>query len=122
MNFIHPSLKDEETNKQLIIKLPFKRVLCPCCGGYGVSDRGDIDTSALVDGMMEDGDDEGLESYYNGGFDEPCNYCNGNNVVDEPDYDHLRNSFPIEYAKIIDWEEAESKYNKYRKQEMACGA
>jgi hypothetical protein len=59
-------------------------VVCPTCQGTGSHVRHDLDDSAMVDSMREDGDEEGLEAYFNGAFDERCTECNGNNVVLAP--------------------------------------
>ena len=36
--------------------------VCPRCGGHGVHDRIDLDTSKLLDSMIEDGDQDGVDT------------------------------------------------------------
>jgi len=63
--------------------------VCPMCEGTGYHVRHDLDDSALVDSMREDGDEEGLEAYFNGAYDEVCTECGGKNVVLVPDEDSI---------------------------------
>lgn len=61
-----------------------ERILCPTCNGYGHHFRSDLDENAMVDSFREDGDDDGYSAYRGGAFDQRCEQCNGNKVVDEP--------------------------------------
>ena len=60
-----------------------KYVVCHECNGHGTHFRIDLDENALYESMVDDGDDDGIESYYRGSFDEVCSCCNGKRVVDE---------------------------------------
>lgn len=93
--------------------------VCPECGGEGHHVRRDIDDSAMVDSMREDGDDEGLESYFSGGFDVVCTLCNGANVVLAPDYDNIP-----EWAKqaMQSWDDSERESRQIEAQERRMGA
>mgnify|MGYP001086322777 CR=1 FL=1 len=63
--------------------------VCPTCQGTGSHVRHDLDDSAMVDSMREDGDYEGLEAYFGGAFDEICTECDGKNVVLVPDWESI---------------------------------
>jgi DnaJ-class molecular chaperone len=114
--FNHPALIDNETGEQREIKTKAHYEVCPWCGGGGTCTRTDIDDSLLVDSMMEDGDDEGIESYHRGSFDQVCPTCNGLRVILVP-------TLPEWASKLISIyysEEAEDR--KYAAQERAFGA
>ena len=81
-------------------------VVCHECEGEGSHFRRDLDENRLVESMIEDGDDEGVESYYNGRYDEVCRCCHGLRVV----YDYV---LP-EWAKKIMYE-----FRQWERQEMA---
>ena len=94
-------------------------VVCPECGGEGHHVRRDLDDSAMVDSMREDGDDEGLAAYFGGAFDEVCRQCGGANVVLDADYE----SIP-EWAKkaMQSWDESEQESRMIEAQERRMGA
>jgi len=88
----HPSLKyhnpingeyDENEiinpNGELLVECTY--VVCYECGGNGSHFRRDLDETKLYESMVEDGDEEGIESYFNGAFDCVCNTCKGLRVV-----------------------------------------
>lgn len=96
-----------------------KMEVCPQCCGTGSHVRKDLDDSAMVDSMREDGDDEGLAAYFNGAFDERCTLCNGKNVVLQANED----SIP-EWAQnaMSEWAESESESRAIEMQESRMGA
>ena len=81
-NYSHPAFTDSETGEQKVFQLECKKEVCSRCQGHGRHSREDIDDSYLVDIMIADGDEEGLENYYNGAYDVICTVCEGQNVVD----------------------------------------
>lgn len=89
------------------ILVPAKKIVCPTCNGNGSHFRTDLDENLLIDGMREDGDEEGIESYQGGAFDQVCTQCNGKNVVDDV-WDNLPS-----WAKscISEWEHSSRVYD-----------
>jgi hypothetical protein len=90
MNYQHPALAyynpktgeyNEDMNEDGFIYVEATYEVCSTCGGHGSHFRSDLDENALVDGMREDGDEDGIESYYGGSFDQVCSECNGKRVV-----------------------------------------
>ena len=70
------------------IQLPTKRVICPVCDGKGTHVNPSIDSHGISpDEFAEDPDF--AEEYFSGRYDVVCNYCNGNKVVEEPDFKAL---------------------------------
>ena len=110
--FFHDALLDENDNPICLI-VPFTKIVCPCCNGTGVEFGSDCDESRLVDDMYEDGDYEGLESYYSGAYDEVCSWCVGKNVVDEVDWDFIRINYPKEYSEIMEYQKNEYNDRQY---------
>ena len=93
INYKHPALEycnpltgeyDENINENGEIYVDATYEVCPTCEGHGFHFRSDLDENNLIDGMQEDGDYEGIESYYSGAFDESCNQCAGQRVVQRP--------------------------------------
>lgn len=76
---------NEEINWEGKIYVNATYEVCPTCQGNGFHFRSDLDENNLIDGMQEDGDYEGIESYYSGSFDETCTQCSGQRVVAKPD-------------------------------------
>ncbi len=103
-NFTHRALVDEFENS-IEIQLPTQRIVCPCCNGEGVHFRRDLDETSLVHSMQDDGDYEGLESYYRGAYDVGCTECNGANVVDVIDWDYFKEKFPKYYKDVTSYED-----------------
>ena len=96
-----------------------KMEVCPTCGGRGTHFRSDLDENELIDLYREDGDYEGLESYYAGAFDQTCEQCKGQNVIAAPDWDCI----PKEIIDACDqWDECEAESNWIQAQEQAMGA
>lgn len=109
IKFEHPALDEP-------IMVAGKYEVCGACGGHGVHDRRDIDTSALVDSMREDGDDEGLEAYFKGAFDTVCETCGGLRVVFQP-------VLPEWAEKLIDeYNESEAEWRRESEAERRMGA
>lgn len=79
MKFSHPVLD----GKFILVNGHYE--VCSTCGGHGKHFRSDLDESRLVESMEEDGDYEGLESYYNGSYDQRCGECKGVRVVIVPE-------------------------------------
>lgn len=75
---------DERENEEGILRVKATYSVCSRCHGHGTHFRSDLDENRLIDNMREDGDDEGIEAYYSGAFDEVCEECNGNRVVAQP--------------------------------------
>ena len=116
LKFSHPAFTDEDTGEEIVFQLEGKKEVCPRCQGIGRHSREDIDDSYLVDIMIADGDEEGLEGYRNGNYDVICTQCNGNNVVDVPNLtDEMQ-------EKLNDWYQCESESRRIEAQERACGA
>lgn len=96
-----------------------RMIVCPECGGEGHHVRRDLDDSAMVDSMREDGDEEGLQAYFGGAFDEICRECGGKNVILSADYE----SVPKWAQEAIDeWNESEMESRAIEAQERRMGA
>lgn len=93
--------------------------VCPECGGEGSHVRRDLDDSAMVDSMMEDGDEEGLNSYYRGAFDEKCTLCKGKNVVLAPTHDSIP-KWALD--AINEWDNSERESREMEAAERRMGA
>ena len=117
--FTHPALNDSETDEEQVFWLSGKMEVCPECGGTGSHVRRDIDDSAMVDSMREDGDDEGLEAYFGGAYDVRCTRCNGANVVFAPNMEELGEA---NLKAISDWHQAEWEYQRECAAERRMGA
>jgi hypothetical protein len=119
--YTHPALTDEN-DKPVYLLVPVRKAVCPRCGGHGTHERQDIDMSRVVDSMNEDGDVDGLESYYKGKFDVICTECHGNNVVDEIDQEYMESNYPEECKQIREYERDAYEDRKYAEAERrACG-
>lgn len=126
-NYQHPALKYhcpetgrydeyEYINSEGIIKVHGEYEVCPYCGGHGHHFRNDLDENALVQSMCEDGNEEGMESYHSGSFDEICQRCNGLRVVIKPNLPHWAN------VLIGEWENDEREYRATVAAERRVGA
>ena len=91
--------------------------VCPRCGGHGSHDRVDLDCSKIVDNMQEDGDLEGIEHYFAGGYSQTCEQCHGKNVVLAP-----YNVPEWASKEMSEWDEQASYDAAYAAQERAMGA
>ena len=110
----HPALEYSEHGNG--IEVSGKNEVCYNCEGTGVTTRSDLDDSALIDSMQEDGDFEGIEGYYNGNYDEVCQICKGKNVIFMP--------ILPEWAEILiqEWEHDKYMDEQYSAQERRMGA
>ena len=120
LKFQHDALKyAEEHDGTDFLMVEGKMEVCPECQGTGSHVRHDLDDSAMVDSMREDGDDEGLRRYFSGAFDEVCRVCGGDNVVLEPNWDDV----PVWAQKAIEsWEASARLDAQITAQERRMGA
>lgn len=93
-HFYHPSFEyqegyDFEKLGARGIIVQSERVVCPTCNGNGSHFRKDLDENLLVRGIQEDQDEDSMEAYRGGAFNEVCTECNGRNVVDQPRWESL---------------------------------
>lgn len=120
-SFTHPALTDDDDN-QIYLDVPKKMIVCPSCGGHGTHERRDIDMSAVVDSMHEDGDQDGLDHYRSGGFDTTCEECGGLRVIHEFDFEYLESNYPNEWEQICSYNQSAYEDAKYAAAERrACG-
>jgi hypothetical protein len=124
IKFQHPALDyhnpatgeyDEEfENVSIVCQGSYE--VCACCKGTGSHFRSDLDEDNLVRSMYDDGDDDGMESYFNGAFDCICKECKGTRVVAVP-------VLPEWADRVItEWYRDEAEYNHIRDQERRVGA
>jgi DnaJ-class molecular chaperone len=93
-NYYHKSFEyqdeyDYEKLGERGIEANATRIVCPTCNGDGRHFRTDLDENAMVGSFQEDMDDDGMEAYQGGAFDQVCTECNGRNVVDEVDWSSI---------------------------------
>ena len=87
--FYHPALKYQDDNYDFDklgetgISLEAERIVCLTCNGNGSHFRKDLDENSMVSSIQDDCDEDSMEAYQNGAFDQVCTECNGRNVVDE---------------------------------------
>ena len=101
-------------NGELLVECSYQ--VCHNCGGHGTHFRRDLDENRLYESMVEDGDEDGIEAYYNGAYDCVCNSCQGLRVVKKP-------TLP-EWAqvRICDWYESAMRYRAECNAELRAGA
>ena len=125
INYQHPALEchnpstgeyNEEINEVGEICVEATYEVCPTCSGNGTHFRSDLDENNLLDGMQEDGDYQGIESYYKGSFDQTCDQCSGQRVVAKP---HLP-----KWAKdlVYQWRQFENESKAISNAERRVGA
>ena len=122
----HPALKyiSENPNdypgldiKECIVNTHFE--VCPDCDGHGTHFRNDLDENLLVQGLCEDGDEDGLNAYHRGAFDEVCDTCHGQRVVDG----YNENDVPKWAIKEMqEWDEEEADFAIVQEAERRAGA
>ena len=120
IKFQHPALEYcKENDFKDFILVPGQYEVCPTCQGEGTHVRRDIDDSLLVDSMREDGDDEGIQAYFNGAYDTACTQCGGMRVILQPNEGALP-----DWAQdaIWEWGESERETCEIQRQERAMGA
>jgi len=109
--------ENESINQDGVIYVKCKYEVCYQCNGHGVHVRKDIDDSRLMDTMIEDGDYDGIESYYRGAYNKQCDECHGLRVIQKPIY------MPKWANKLIDaWHDCEREHAEYSRQERMMGA
>lgn len=108
--------ENEEINPKGILVVDSKYEVCTTCNGHGSHFRSDLDENNLVDNMREDGDDEGIEAYYQGAYDQVCDECHGKRVVANPTLPAWAEN------RIYDWYESELKYRAICRAEQSVGA
>ena len=113
IRFSHPALVDAKGELRVFM-LPAERVVCPTCRGNGHHFRSDLDE--------EDGDEEEMEHYRRGGYDQTCQDCKGRNVLDQVDWDAFSEAFPNESRQMYNWDKSVSDSQAYAASERACGA
>jgi len=109
VKFYHKSLEySENYNFDKLgtsgISLNCQRVVCPTCNGNGSHFRNDLDENNMINSINDDCDEDSFNAYLNGAFDQTCTECNGQNVVDYPNWSIA----PDWIQKCVnDWEEEE---------------
>jgi hypothetical protein len=125
MNYQHPALAyhnpitgeyNEDMNENGLIYVEATYEVCSTCGGHGSHFRSDLDENALIDGMREDGDEDGIDSYYGGAFDQICSECRGQRVVSSPMLPEWANE------AIYQWRKSENESRAIRDAERRVGA
>lgn len=111
--FAHPALAYR-------LQLEAHMEVCGNCGGRGRAFRQDLDENRLVELMEADGDEEGLDSYRRGHYDETCRACQGRNVVEVLDYKAFKTSHPAEYKKVRAYERGADRCRAESAAERAC--
>jgi hypothetical protein len=102
LKFTHPALK-------VSLYLTATMEVCGCCQGLGRTFRGDLDESRLVESMESDGDQDGLDAYRAGAFDQTCRECRGRNVVQSVDWDAFQAQHPAAWAAVESWNHDEAE-------------
>lgn len=121
IRFTHPALTDENGNLRVFM-LPAERVVCESCRGNGHHFRSDLDENRMIELIEEDGDEEEMEHYRRGGYDQTCHECKGRNVVDQVNWDAFGKAFPKESRKMFNWDKSVSDSQAYAASERAFGA
>lgn len=121
IRFSHPALVDVKGELRVFM-LPAERVVCPTCSGNGHHFRSDLDENRMIELIEEDGDDEEMEHYRRGGYDQTCQECKGRNVVDQVDWDAFSEAFPKESRKIYYYDKSVASSAAYAASERAFGA
>jgi hypothetical protein len=124
MNYQHNALKYhnpttgeyDENYTEGTLFVNGKYEVCTTCDGNGSHFRSDLDENALIDGMREDGDEDGIDSYYAGSFDQSCDECKGKRVVFIPILPKWA------YEAIYSWNKFEYESRAIRDAERRVGA
>jgi hypothetical protein len=119
----HEALKydadgNEVAEGQHFIEVPCHKEVCPSCGGEGYHFRGDLDETRMREIYAEDGRDNFNPMDYS----VRCTTCEGNNVVDAPDWDYAYKHYPEECQRMSEWDSEMYESSRYAAQERACGA
>jgi DnaJ-class molecular chaperone len=119
--FTHPCLYTEEAGA-ITLQLPATRIVCPTCEGYGNHFRRDLDENALVREMMLEHDREGLEMYRAGYFNQKCEQCRGEKVLDDIDWKYFKEEYPEHYKAVNDYKNRMWEDEANRAWERSMGA
>jgi DnaJ-class molecular chaperone len=122
IQFTHPALYNEETQEQVTLNLPARRVVCPTCNGYGHHFRNDLDENSFVRECFEERDEESLYLYKAGAFNQTCSECKGQKVLDEIDWDYFNSQYPNESKMVSDWDYQQMQWEQEREWERRMGA
>jgi hypothetical protein len=122
IEFIHPALKDAETGDQITLYLPAYKVVCDRCEGEGNHFRTDLDEMELIRDMKWEQDWDGLEMYENGHFNQVCEVCKGERVVDQLNWSYFKAEFPEEHLKVIQYNNWIKEDEENRAWERRMGA
>ena len=96
------------TNDGLAVVLPTKKAVCWHCNGEGRHVNPNIDDGLSSEDFAED--PAFAESYFSGVYDVRCHACDGNNVIDEIDFE----------SKVTpEVKEALDNYLNYQREEAA---
>jgi len=77
----------------LTLNVKSTKIVCPTCKGTGSHVNPSIDGNGLTfEDFQDDPDFE--ESYFNGDYDVTCRDCNGNNVIDEINFEEMEKKYP----------------------------
>ena len=107
---------NENVNEDGVLNVSATYQVCHRCDGHGSHFRSDLDENALIDGMREDGDEDGIDSYYGGSFDQVCSECRGQRVVASPMLPEWANE------AIHQWRKFENESRAIRDAERRVGA
>jgi hypothetical protein len=93
-NYYHDAFEYEpeyqfETKGKAGIPATTERIVCPTCNGNGNHFRKDLDENEMIKSIQEDGDEDSMEAYQSGAFNQICTECNGRNVIDQVNFDNL---------------------------------
>ena len=82
-----------------------KWIICPTCKGKGTTVNPAIDANGLSQEMMED--EDFLDGYMSGVYDQPCRACNGTGKMLESRIEELRDA--AEDRKIAAMEDGDAE-------------
>jgi hypothetical protein len=120
--FNHPALRDAETGEQITLYLPASKVVCDRCEGEGNHFRTDLNEMELIRDMKWEQDWEGLEMYEQGYYNQPCEVCKGEKVVDHLNWPYFKAEYPEEHLKVIQYNNWIREDEENRAWERSMGA
>jgi DnaJ-class molecular chaperone len=91
----------DSEDEEISITCETHKVVCPQCNGEGTQLIDAFRGQAVEQDLLED--EDFMEGYWNGRYDEACGTCKGQNVIDEP-------NVPDEYKKMYS-DYLDDKYN-----------
>lgn len=122
IRFTHPALYNEETEQEVVLNLPARRIVCPTCNGYGHHFRTDLDENSFVREIREERDEEGWQMYLAGYFNQACSQCQGEKVIDSIDWEYFRSVYPNEAKEVSEWNAMQKRWEEEREWERRMGA